>query len=34
MREDVREAMQARDDTEDTAIGATVINALMSATGC
>ena len=32
MREDVREARQARDDTEDTAIGVTVINALMSAT--
>ena len=32
MREDVREARQAGDDTEDTAIGVTVINALMSAT--
>ena len=26
MREDVREARQAGDDTEDTAIGVTVIN--------
>ena len=32
MREDVREARQAMDDTEDTAIGVTVINTLMSAT--